>query len=274
MALAKFADVTKDIKDMLGDDFDSKYSLKIKSAAPENTTLTTTLTYSSKDSAIVPKSALKWAGPSGFTLDKLEVTNDLRPTVETSLTGIAPGLKLFFKGNDSDKAELSADYKLPNIMVTTSLDILKGSYANMDLVYKHGDILVGAATAMKLKGSTPESTFKGALKYSIPNVTEVAVTATPQTGSYDGLFLYEGINPQIKIGGKVSYEKSGLCGAVVSSYKCNPDTTIKKKLDTKGVLSLSVKQNLPKKLSVVGSATIPLNSGLKGIKYGLNATLG
>lgn len=59
-------------------------------------TITTTTEYVEKDSKPIlkPKLALKWMHESGFAVDKLELSPECKMTVETSLTGAVPGLKV------------------------------------------------------------------------------------------------------------------------------------------------------------------------------------
>merc|ERR1711998_717277 len=90
---------------------------------PEGSSITTNTSYDAKDSSLTPKLSLKWANDNGFTLDKLEFSKDCKMTVETSLTKIAPGLKLEFKGNDTNKADLLMTYKMPKATITGEYDI-------------------------------------------------------------------------------------------------------------------------------------------------------
>ena len=68
--------------------------------------------YTKSGSGINTTVSATWSHPSGFTLDKLEFDPTAKGslTTETSLTGLAKGLKLEFKGNDADKGDLSFRY--------------------------------------------------------------------------------------------------------------------------------------------------------------------
>lgn len=91
-----------------------------------------------KDNKLVPKIAVKYAGPNGFTIDKLEAASDSKLTVETSLTGLTQGLKLEFKGNESDKGDLSFTYNLPAVTLTGEFDATKFSSAKASISGGHG----------------------------------------------------------------------------------------------------------------------------------------
>ena len=60
---------------------------------------------------------------------------------------------------------------------------------------------------------------------------------------------------------------------VAANYSCNPDTTIKFKVNSEGVINASVKHQLPKKLSVVGAAEFDTRN-TSTINFGVTATLG
>lgn len=272
MPFPVFKDLFKNASDLLSDDFDSKYTLKIKSVGPENTSLTTTIAIDK--GLLKPKLAGKWAGPSGFTVDKLEFTADCKPTVETSLTGLVDGLKVEFKGNDTDKGEMSLTHKIPMATFTSTIDVLKFEKATLAVVSGHGDFTGGVCVDAKLAKMSPQSfVINVGAGYSMPKVVDLGVTANISKGSYTGLCEYKGISDSVKLAGSVTYSSS-VSAAVVASYKCNPDTTMKAKVTTDGVASFSVKQTLPKKLVVVGSAELPVSAGLSGLKFGINATLG
>lgn len=265
---------------LLDDDFDAKYSLKVKSTGPWGSTLTQTTTFKeSKDGkggccncTLVPKLAVKYAHSSGFSVEKFEVTDTAKATVETSLTGVAPGLKMEFKGNDSDKADLSFQYKNARMTLTGDVDIYNFKSAKASVSTGHGDISVGADTNVKMdKMAVQSSTFGLGVGYKMPNIS-VAVRANNNFGNYGARWAYNGIKG-VNVAGDVTYDKEPNA-SVVASHKCNPDTTLKFKVATSngGVVYGSCKQSFPNKFSVIGSAEVPVS--LSSVKFGVNATLG
>lgn len=273
-----YGDYDKDLKDFLCDDFDPKYSLKVKSEGPFGTTLTSTTTFKeSKDSkgcccTLVPKLSVKYPHSSGFTVEKFEVTETAKASVETSLKGLAPGLKLEFKGNDTDKADLSMQYVHESATVTSEVDIYNFKSVKTSVCTGHGDITVGASADLKLDKSSVESTNVSlGVGYKMPNVA-VALRANDNISSFTARWQYDGIH-NVVLGGDVNHGKD-LTASVAGSYKCNPDTVVKVKIGTAngGTLYGSCKQFFPNKFTVVGSAEVP--TSFSGIKFGLNATLG
>ena len=274
-----FKDFDKSPADLLGDDFDAKYSLKVKSSGPYGTTLTSTTTFKeNKDCkgccncTLVPKLSVKYAHSSGFTVEKFEVTDTAKASVETSLVGVAPNLKMEFKGNDSDKADLSFKYVAPVATVTGEVDIYGFKAAKASVCSGHGDITVGANADIKMDKMAVQSTNFGlGLGYKMPNIF-VGARADSNLSKYTARWSYDGFKG-VNVAGDVTHD-SETNASVVGSYKCNPDTNLKLKVATcnGGVVYGSVKQSFPNKFSVTGSAEVP--ASFNSIKFGLNATLG
>jgi hypothetical protein len=272
MSFPVFKDLDRSVGDLFNDDFDLKYSFKIKSAGPENTTITTTTSYDTKESKITPKFSVKYPHSTGFTLEKLEVSPDLKYSIETSLIGVTPGLKLEFKANDADKSDLSLTYTLPKATVTADFDIHNFSSAKSSVLTGHGPFSGGASLDVAFaKTSVQSVTFGLGLGYSISNFF-ATVRATNNFAKFGSLLSYK-IDSASTIGGKVDYtKKDGPTAAILALYKCTPAVTVKAKATSTGVFSGSVKQSFEKKFAVVGSIEIPKD--FNTIKFGVNATLG
>ncbi len=221
---------------------------------------------------MVPKLTTKWTHASGFTLEKLEFSPDCKTTVETSLTGLAPGLKLEFKGNETDKADLSFNYAVPLATITGEFDINNFSSVKTSVNGGQGAFTAGASADLKIAKSSIESTTFGVgAGYTIPKQLFVGVRANKNFADFSALFSYI-VNKDITVAAVASHSAKGPAATVATAYKCNPDTVIKVKANSSGVLSASVKQAFEKKFSVVGSAEIP--SDFNNVKFGVNATLG
>lgn len=91
-----------------------------------------------KDSTLVPKISVKYAAANGFTLEKFETASDTKLTLETSLVGASEGLKFEFKGNTSDKGDISFTYSLPAVTLTGEFDTVKFSSAKASFSGGHG----------------------------------------------------------------------------------------------------------------------------------------
>jgi len=273
--LPEFKDFDKSVTDLLGDDFGDKYLLKIKTAGPCTTTVTTTTTWCAKDNCclLVPKLGLKWLHPtSGFTLEKLEISQDSKISVETSLSNISPGLKVEFKGNDSDKADLSVTYSIPQATIFGELDAHNLSGAKVSVLGGHSSFTGGANAEIKFgkTSGVDQTVFALGVGYRVPKLF-VGARACKNFSHYSATASYDATN-ELVVAGKVNYNSKDTSATLLSQYKCCPNTTIKVKADTSGVFSASVKQVLDKKFTVVGSAELP--SSFNTVKFGVSATLG
>lgn len=269
-----FKEFDKNQSDLLSDDFDIKYSLKVKSTGPFNTVLTSTTTLKDGKNGfvLVPKLAAKYTHNSGFCVDKLEITDDAKASIETTLNGAAPGLKLEFKGNDCDKADLSLQYKAPAATVTAEFDIFNFSNAKASVCGGHGDVTFGASAAVNMdKMAVQSSSFGVGVGYKMPNIF-VGVRADDNFSKYSALWSYDGFKG-VELAGSVKQCKE-TNASIVGAWKCNPDTTLKVKVSTanNGSLFGSVKQQFPNKFAVVTSAELPVS--FNTVKFGINAVLG
>ena len=226
----------------------------------------------SKESKLATQVSTKWAHSSGFTLEKLELAHDGKVTTETSLVNAAPGLKLEFKGNDSDKGDLSLTYKSAHATVTADLDALNFSKVSASVAAGSGPFVAGAsADAAIAKSAIASTTINVGVGYTVPKSLFVGFRSNKNFGEHSGVLSFVAA-PNVTVAAKATYTSKATSGVLAAVYKCNPDTTIKVKAGSDGCLFGSVKQQMPNKLVVVGSAEIP--STLSNFKFGVNATLG
>lgn len=223
----------------------------------------------SKDIKLITKLSAKWAHPSGFTLEKLEVGSNGAVTTETSLIGVAPGLKFEFKGNDSNKGDLSFKYSLPVATITGDLDALNFAKTSASVVAGLKDINAGVSASFNIAKTSLETVDAG-IAYRIPTLLSAYIGSSKTFSQFTAMASYTA-SEEITVAGQADYAKS-FSGVLGVLYKCNPATTLKLKASNSGVLSASVKQAIDKKCSVVGSAEIPAD--FSSVKFGVNATLG
>jgi len=277
MSFPTFSDFDKPINDLIKDDFDTKFTLKIKSPAPFGLTFTTTTDYEccAKEGSPVlnPKISTKWVHSSGFTLEKLEIDSKGGLKTETSLVDAIKDVKLEFQGNSTDKGDVSFTYNHPKATLTGLLDVLNFSKASAGVVGGQGPVTFGATANYDFNKSIVD-TVSVAASYTAHNFTGV-FRADKYFSVYSVLAKYVA-NKDVTLAGKVvQCSKSGTSGNVVALYKCNPDTTIKVKLataeDSTSIFG-SVKQAFDKKFNVIATAEVP--SSFSTIKLGVNTTLG
>jgi len=271
-----FKDFDKASADILSEDFDCKYTLKVKSKGPYESTLTTNTTYenSKNPASLSSKVSVKYPHSSGFTLEKLEIANNGSVSAETSLSGTTQGLLLEFKGNDCDKSEISFKYEHPQATFTGLADVLKMEKAEVS-VSSGRDQFKGGLSACFGKPFTLNSTTYG-LGYTVNKVFDASIRADAKKSLvpsvYKGLFKYTASN-DITLAGEVKYEKDASF-ALAGVYNCNPTTVLKLKATSCGKLFASAKQDIAKVPKCSAVACAQFDNGLQNPKFGLNITLG
>lgn len=264
-------DLDKQVTDIFTEDFDTKYNLKIKSPGPSGLTFTTNTLYDvSKEAKLVSKVSFKWPHHSGFTLEKLEVANNGAVTTETSLAGTYPGLKLEFKGNDSNKGDLSFTFLHKLCTLTSEVDALNLSKASASVSSAQGPYSYGLSADFNISKSAlgPLSATVG---YSIPNVFDMYIKSG-KTFTEHSLSASYIASKDVTLATQALSVGSALNFSFAALYKCNPDTILKVKTATDAGVSLSVKQAFDKKLTLTGVAEIPKT--YDSVKFGIAVSLG
>jgi len=273
MSLPLYKDFDKCTRDLFSDDFDTKYSLKVKSEAPSGVALTTTTDCNCGDGSMSSKVSMKWAHSSGFTVDKLEMAGCNKIKMETSLTGVAPGLKLEFKGA-SGSGNLGVVYKHAMATVATDIDVVGFSSANASFVGGSNGIVAGANAAFTMAGKFGIKDYGVAIGYNQCCGLFAGVTASNKFTDFSTALKYK-VNPSLTVAALVDITPATSTHKfnVATAYKCNADTDIKLKVNNDGVINASVKQQLPKKFVVVGAAEFDTKN-LSKMNFGITATLG
>lgn len=271
-----YKDFNKVVTDLLNDDYDFKNFLKVKSKAPNGVTLTTTTELNSNGGkvSVGGKVSAKWAHESGFTLDKLEVKGDGSVVVETSLTGVAPNLKFEFKGDDKNKGDLGVVYKAPQYTAAAEFDIAEFASAKASVLAGTGPYAGGASATISLGDKVDVKSFDVAGSYAVAKKFFTGLSVTNKLSKYGLSFAYFGAS-NYTVAGLIDFkpESSEKTLTVGGIYKCNPNTNIKGKVNSNGVVSLSVKQFLASDATVTVATELPTND-FSAYKFGVTASLG
>lgn len=281
MSFPKYGDVLKSVSDLFKKDFVKKdgapVTFEMSADAPAGVTVTSTSSFDhSKDGAAIDTYvSAKWAHPSGFTLDKLEFNPSAKGSIvtETSLTGLAEGLKLDFKGNDNDKGDVSFTYKHPHGTVHGGVDIMNFKSFGVACVTGMDNFVAGVQTSVN-KGKDGFSTKVNTTASYQLNKIFAGVDVADNFSKYGVLMSFSAdkntvaaVRADMAAGGNVGVQ-------VGASYKCNPSTTLKTKVDVnKQAVDFSVKQSFDKNFNVTGFAQVSSFS-VKSMLFGCKATLG
>mmetsp|Transcript_24339 Transcript_24339/g.24946 ORF Transcript_24339/g.24946 Transcript_24339/m.24946 type:complete len:277 (-) Transcript_24339:211-1041(-) len=276
MSLPLYKDFNKVVTDLLNDDYDFKHFLKVKTKAPQGVTLTTTTELNSNGGkvSVGGKVSAKWAHESGFALDKLEVKNNGSVVVETSLTGVAPGLKFEFKGDDSNKGDLGVVYKQQQYTAAAEVDVAEFSAAKASVLAGTGPYTGGASATVSLGDKVDFKSFDVAGSYSVSQKYFAGLSVTDKFSKYGLSLAYFG-GGAYTLAGLFDFkpETSAKLLTFGGAYKCNPNTNIKAKVNSNGIVSASVKQSLSTDASVTFATEIPTND-FSAYKFGITASLG
>jgi hypothetical protein len=289
MSYPVYGDILKSVADVFKKDFlaagGNAFELEVSNPTYSDVTLTsnTTLkkfTVSEKEKEQLTSSlSAKWAHSSGFTFDKIKFSGLGSPiVVENSLSGVVPDTKLEFQGDDSSKADLLATYKIKPVTVKGKFDLLNQKSFEVGAVGGSGAVTAGAIVTWTAGegDKKPASTDLGVTVAYKTGPVFAGVIATKLFKNFEVLASYA-VNKDISVASQVKADKKDSSYAVkftgAATYQCNPKTLLKAKLTSDGVLGLSVKQSLDKKLVVSAWAetAVPLK-GAPGI--GVKAVIG
>jgi hypothetical protein len=272
MSYPIFADYDKSIKDIFDEDFDLKYTFKSKASGPNNTTFTSTSVY--KDNKIEGKFAAKWAHSSGFKLNKLEIAKDGSISHETAVTGLVNGLTAEIKGDNNNKADLALTFKHAHGTVTAEVDAVKFASANVSVNSGVSNCTLGANVFLASEDKKFKvSNFNFGMGYTAAPF-DVSLRAENKLASYSALLSYKA-NADVTLAAKLGFNTAdqAKCATLATVYKTAPDTTLKLKATSAGVLSASYRKNIEKNFSVVGAVQLKKDA-ISQPSFGLNITLG
>jgi hypothetical protein len=279
--MSKYGDILKSVADIFKKDFAKKdeapVTFEINVDGPHSTSFTSTSTFDMKEGSKLGNTvSAAWSHPSGFALDKLEFdpSDSGSITTETSLVGLYKGLKLEFKGNDNDKADLSFTYKNPALVLTGSADIMGFKKFNCAAAKEVApNVTVGVDSSITT-GKKSGIAFNVAGSYTVPKSLFAGFEATKNFSAVTFLASYAA-DKDITAAAKIDYslDKGNMTAAMGAVYKCNANTTMKVKADMNKVIDFSVKQNLDKNLVVTGFTQVK-DFSYSSMVFGLKAVLG
>lgn len=267
-----FADISNPATDALKDDYTPKIFTKIKTKAGSvGVTAETERKTKNESTSLLSKLAFKWAGPSGFSLDKLTLKPDGSHSLETSLTGIAPGLKFTFAGDDKEQGDLGFEYKTSSVAVTGECDIILGSSASASACLTKGDINVGASGKFDIKKSSLSAYSLGG-SYAVGPL--FASVTTKKLSSANLGFLYK-VNSDLSIATSSSHSASSpLSSLTLGMIYAAPVALIKAKVTSDGIIEAAAVKDIAKKVTINPAIKVAAKNPTETFSYGLGVTMG
>jgi hypothetical protein len=238
----------------------------------QSLTTTTDLSTKGGKTSLSGKVSAKWARDN-FSLDKLEVKNDGSIITESSLTGVYPGLKFEFKGDDTFKGDLGLVYKCSAATVTSEVDLVEFSGLKASAVAQAGPVQIGASAEIR----TEKFDLKGLDVSAIYPMNDILVglKTTNKFATYGVCagFTPAGAKHALYANLAFSPEKGDLSGVVAGTYRICSSTSLKVKASNAGVISASYKQVLEPKTTLVAATQVDVRDPTN-FRFGLTATLG
>lgn len=179
-----------------------------------------------------------------------------------------------YKGNDTDKGDVSVTYKHAIATLTGEVDVLNFSKASASISAGHGRFSAGASADLGIaKAAVTSTNFVLGAGFTIPGSLFAGLRASKNLSEYITIVTYV-VAPNVTMAGNVAFKTkdNSVSGVLATIYKCNDSTVLKLKTSSIGTVNASVKQTIGKKFTVIGSTEIPRT--FTGIKFGVNATLG
>jgi hypothetical protein len=275
MPFGKYGDILKSVEDLFKKDFHNgtAFELEVNQDVPiKGTSLTSTTTHDFKAGSKLNNTlSLEWEHDSGFTLDKLEFnpSDDGSFTTECSLKGLVDGVKLDFKGNDSNKADITAKYEHEQATVTATVDATDFKSYSGTVSSGFNDVKFGLSGNMK-GGKT---NVDAAASYSAPNMF-FGLNLTNSFDNFKGLFSFK-VDSDLTVAATATYgaAKKNLGVNVLAAWKCNPNTTMKAKVDMDKNVNLSVKHAVAKGLTATAWTKVA-DASPKSASFGAKVVLG
>jgi len=262
----KFSDIAKGPKDLLGDDYTTKTTLKCKkNAGPVAVTIETER---GEAGALSSKIGTKFAYAK-FNVDKAQATANGGRVLETSMM-VAPGVKLSFKSNKG--ADLGIDYKSGNFCATGKFDAANMSKVSSSAcIALPSGIIAGGDATYDLGEKAGLSGLNFGASYTHGQLS-ASVTSASKFSQFNLGLLYK-VNDDLTLASQTSHssEKTMDIGGVGGAYKA-PFGTIKAKYAGSGQVSASLIKDVAPKVSLTASGTVDV-SDFSTFKYGFGLTM-
>lgn len=275
MPFGKYGDILKKVEDIFKKDFHNgtAFTLEVNQDVPiKGTKMTSTSTHDFKAGSKLNNTlSLEWEHDSGFKLDKLEFdpSDNGSFTTECSLSGLVDGVKLDFKGNDSNKADITARYDHAQATVTATVDATDFKNFNGTISTGLNDIKFGLEGS--LKGD--KTNVNAAASYSAPKMF-FGLNLTNTFKDIKGLFTFD-VDSDLTVAANCTYgtAKKNIGANFAAVYKCNPKTTLKVKADLDKNINLSMKQAVASGLSATAWTKVS-DLSPKSASFGAKIILG
>jgi len=188
------------------------------------------------------------------------------------------GLVLTLSGNEKPSAKFNVDYSQEHFAGSASVDTtIKNMQTKVEgtVVVGHEGLALGGQAKLDVSGDNELEDFNAGVEY-----TQEDFTATIQTGDKTEKITasyFQKVSADLQVGASVDFSKGGRVLTLGDEYQLDADTTLKGKLNTKGVVSAVVEHRLANpKLQFGVAASFNAFNGAPVVadQFGLTLTFG
>jgi len=268
-----FKDLGKRVSDLLTKEFPTEdKKVEFKGATVNNVTVESTLTQKPDGSIIGTMTPSYKFKPYGATLTA-EVNTKKEYKVETVVENqLADGLKLTLTGEARGKnnfATFATEYKHDYASLTASVDYGKpaGSLLKATTVFGSQGTSLGLSAEYLLSSDASElKVFNTTISYAKSDfdITAFGRLISAQEKNEIGVTYFQNVNVDASVGAEVVFDTAHTDSkpklTFGGQYRLNPDTTVKGKFDTNGLLGLSYAQRFNKNSRFIIGANVDTNN--------------
>jgi hypothetical protein len=267
-----YGDISSPVDDVIGDDYTTKVTTKMKTKAGPCTVTSETERVSKDGVSLLSKLSLKYAGPNGFSLDKFQMKPKGEAVVETSLTDKDRGLKYTFKGDISKKGDLGVEYTKGMLGLTATMDLFEQKKFSTTALVSQNAFAVGGSANLKTSGGVTLDTFSVGASYSTGPF--FAALTTTKLSSATLAVKYE-VSDTLKVVTSSEHSASSPLGGVTVGcvYDAKSNGVIKAKCTSGGEVSAVLVKEIAKKVNISPSVTVS-NGDVANAKYGIGVVMG
>jgi len=277
-----YKDLSKKASDLLTRDFPSEEK-KVEWKGVTANAVTIETKFEQKGDAVVgtitPSYKLKQYGTTFLAEFNTKKDIKLETAVENQMVD---GLKVILtaeaKGKES-YGTLATEYRHPRGTFTASIDYGKaaGQTAKASTLIGINQCFVGLSTEYQIGQTSELKNFNASIGYKPSDFEAVLFGRTSGDKNEVGGSFFHNVSADTQVGGEAIFDTSSSDAkpklAFCGQHKLNPDTTLKAKVDTSGMINFSINQILNKAAKfTVGAKLDTKNSNQATFGFSFNFT--
>jgi voltage-dependent anion channel protein 2 len=278
MAPPKFKDISKSANDLMNNDYCFDQKFKLKSKTSNGVELTSELTM--KPKGVNAKLTSKFTPFQGISVDKLCVTTAGRFITEATLKDAMEGVSLKVKAEDgasmAPAGELCLDYKADNAIVNLSVDVVEGPTLKGATAFSYEGFVLGGELKYNTSFDTKDAKasledYNAGIAYKGADYT--ASVSTKKKATQYNVAVHHKVSKDVEVA--TTYAHSSKLLGIGGIYKFDDATKFQGKVNSQGIVSANVIQQIRPKVKLIASAQVDAKNFVQDShKFGLQLILG